>query len=455
MSKLSKSQANHLFIILLLSCVASSLMQTAMTTVLPAIMTSLQVNAVAGQWLTSAFTLAMGIMIPVTPFLLRRFSTRQVIISGLGLFTIGLVISGLANSLTIMLVGRVLQALASGIFVSITQVAILQLFPRTQTGTYMGIYGLTVGGVPIIAPTLAGYVSDMFGYRAIFFGGAVLTLFTLVLAVLLAKNISATEATRLDWYSFGLSAIGFGGLTLGLDQLTTAPRFATGLLIVAAISLSLFVHRQLKAQSPFLSLRPLSNRPFVLALLASMLLYAVMMAGSLLLPIYLQSLRGMTATASGLITLPGSLVMLLWSPIAGKLYDRIGMKPLLIIGSVALTLSCAGLAAVSATTAVWYIVLMYMARMLAVATLMMPLVSWGLAALSERLSADGSAIITTLRTIAGAISMVGATSLMSQFGHGATTYAGINAAFIALSVIAAILVVIAFIAATMKPRPAI
>lgn len=454
MSTLTKSQANHLFIVLLLSCVASSLMQTAMTTVLPAIMASLQVNAAAGQWLTSAFTLAMGIMIPVTPFLLRRFSTRQVILSGLGVFTVGLLISGLANTLAVMLVGRVLQALASGIFVSITQVAILQLFPHTKTGTYMGIYGLVVGGVPIIAPTLAGYVSDVFGYRAIFFGGATLTLFTLLLAMLIAKNISSAEVAHLDWYSFILSALGFGGLTLGLDQLSTAPTFALGLLIIALVSLSLFVHRQFKAQHPFLSLRPLSSRPFVLALIASMLLYAVMMAGSLLLPIYLQSLRGMTATTSGLITLPGSLVMLLWSPIAGKLYDRIGMKPLLIIGSVALTLSCVGLATVSATTAVWYIVVVYMARMLAVATLMMPLVTWGLAALAEHLTADGSAIITTLRTIAGAISMVGATSLMSQFGHGATTYTGINAAFIALSIVAVVLVVISLVALVVKPTPA-
>ncbi|WP_225047683.1 DHA2 family efflux MFS transporter permease subunit [Lacticaseibacillus kribbianus] len=454
MSTLTKSQANRLFVVLLLSCVASSLMQTAMTTVLPAIMVGLHVNATAGQWLTSAFTLAMGIMIPVTPFLLRRFSTRQVVIGGLSLFTVGLVISGLATSLAVMLIGRVLQALASGIFVSITQVAILALFPRAKTGTYMGIYGLVVGGVPIIAPTLAGYVSDAFGYRAIFFGGAGLTLLTLGFALLAAKNISAADTARLDWVSFALSAIGFGGLTLGLDQLTVAPSFAIGLLVAAAISLGLFVRRQLRAEVPFLSLRPLANRPFVLALIASMLLYAVMMAGSLLLPIYLQSLRGMTATTSGLITLPGSLVMLLWSPVAGKLYDRIGMKPLLIIGSAALTLSCVGLTTVSATTAVWYIVLVYAVRMLAVATLMMPLVSWGLAALSAHLTADGSAIITTLRTIAGAISMVGATSLMSQLGHGATTYAGINAAFIALSVVAVVLVIIAVIAAATKPAPA-
>lgn len=446
MSSLTKRQAGHLFVVLLLSCISSSLMQTAMNTILPAIMVNLKITADAGQWLTSAFTLAMGIMIPVTPFMLRRFSTRQIVLSGLGLFTVGLLISGLATSLPVMLVGRVLQALASGIFVSITQVTILQLFPHEKTGTYMGIYGLAVGGVPIIAPTLAGYVSDAFGYRTIFFGGAGLTLLTLILALFTAKNISEAESAHLDWYSFMLSAIGFGGLTLGLDQFSSSRNLAIALLVVAIASLLLFVRRQLHNSTPFLSMRPFAHRTFVLALIASMFLYAVMMAGSLLLPIYLQTLRGMSSTVSGLITLPGSLIMLAWSPVAGKLYDRVGIRPLLMIGSIALTASCAGLSNVGATTAIWSVVVLYMARMVAVATLMMPLVSWGLAALPAEFAADGSALISALRTNAGAISMVAATSLMTSTGHGATTYAGINQAFISLSVVAAVLVIIAVIA---------
>lgn len=196
--KFSRRASLTLFYILLAGCVVSSLMQTSMTTVLPAIMVSLHITASSGQWLTSIFTLAMGIMIPITPFLIKRFSTRKLIISALSIFSVGLLVSGIATNLPVMLIGRVLQALSSGIFVSLTQVAVMQIFPADKTGLYMGIYGLAVGGVPIFAPTLAGYISDSFGYRVIFFGVFGLSVLTLIWTLFSARNISEGVKAELD-----------------------------------------------------------------------------------------------------------------------------------------------------------------------------------------------------------------------------------------------------------------
>jgi MFS family permease len=211
------------------------------------------------------------------------------------------------------------------------------------------------------------------------------------------------------------------------------------------VALIVFVVRQHRSKEPFLDLRPFTNFAFVLALVGSMLLYAVMMAGSLILPIYLQTLRGYSSTASGLITLPGSLVMIAFSPIAGRLYDRFGIRPILIVGSIALFASCIGLSFVSSTTAIWYIVVVYMFRMLAVAMLMMPLVSWGMSVLDDERATHGSALISSLRTFAGAISMVTMTSLMTGVGQGHVSIAGVNAVFITLSVLAALMIVLAIV----------
>lgn len=443
--KLSKHQAQQLFIVLLLSCIVSSLMQTAMTTILPAIMQDLHVTANAGQWLTSAFTLAMGIMIPVTPFLLKRFSTKQIIMAGLSIFAVGLLICTLANSLAMMLVGRVLQAISSGIFVSLTQVAIVQIFPTKQVGTYMGIYGLAVGGLPVFAPTLAGYLADNFGYRSIFLSVLVITLLVLGLSFVIVHNISDGEKAQLDVQSFGLSVIGFGGLTLGLDQLSSTTHHALTLTIlaIALIALLLFGIRQTRSKTPFLSLQPFKNINFTTALISSMLLYAVMMAGSLILPMFLQTLRGYSATQSGLITLPGSLVMIVFSPIAGKLYDRFGIKPILILGSLSLFISCWGLSTVQLKTPIWYIIAVYAFRMLAIAMLMMPLVSWGMLKLKPNLATHGSALISALRTYAGAFSMVGMTSMMTHVNHGQISVAGVNTVFTLLTVIAGFQIIIA------------
>lgn len=448
---LSKRASLVLFYILLAGCIASSLMQTSMTTVLPAIMSSLKVSASAGQWLTSAFTLSMGIMIPVTPFLIKRFSTRQIIISALCIFSLGLLVSGLATSLSIMLIGRILQAISSGIFVSLTQVAVIQIFPANKTGVYMGIYGLAVGGIPVFAPTLAGYLADHFGYQIIFFGGFGLTLLTLIWAIFGAKNISKGINTKLDFTSLMFSIIGFGGLTIALDNINGSnQKSALIILIVSILSLIVFVYRQTHIKNPLLNLKPFKNLNFVIALCGSMLLYAVMMAGSLILPIYLQTLRGYSATNSGLITLPGSIVMIIFSPIAGRLYDKFGIKPIMVVGSLSLLISSIGLSFLNSSTTILYIVIIYMFRMLAVAMMMMPLVSWGLSVIDKSLTTHGSALISSLRTFAGAFSMVGMTNIVTHFSNGQVTIKGVEFAFIGLSIMAVFLVLIALFQAFLK-----
>lgn len=447
-SSLKQIQRIHIFMALLFSCIGSALVQTALTTALPPLMKSLSISANTGQWLTSIYTLAMGIMIPVTPFLIKRFSTKGLFFTTTFTFILGLLLSAIAPNFTILLIGRVLQAFGSGIFLSLTQVVILQIFPQNKIGTYMGIYGLAVGGVPVFAPTLAGVLVDRLGWRSIFIITLILSVLVLVYALFTFKNISNKESANFDIVSVVLSTVGFGGLLLGLQNIGSGQVmtiYSIVPIIIGVIALILFIHRQLTSPTPFLNLTPFKNKAFVLSVLGSIVLYAVMMAGSIIIPIYLQSIRGYSATISGLVTLPGSLVMMIVSPLAGRIYDRVNIKPLFMGGSIALFLSCLGLTFLSNQISIVYISFIFAFRMLAIGLMMMSLVTWGMAGIPRELTSHGSAIITSLRTIAGAVSSAVFVSIMTAAGNGTLSTHGVNVTFMDLSVVAAVAVILAIV----------
>lgn len=445
---LEMSQKITIFSILLLSCIISALVQTALTTALPPLMNSLNISADTGQWLTSIYTLAMGIMIPVTPFLIKRFSTKALFFTTITTFTLGLGLAAIAPNFTVLLLGRILQAFGSGIFLSLTQVVILQIFPSNKVGVYMGIYGLAVGGVPVFAPTLAGILVDHSGWRSIFIVTLFFALLILIYSLFTFKNISTKERANFDFVSVLLSTLGFGGLLLGLQNIGSGGEVNfNGLIPIALgiLTLGIFVLKQLNSKEPFLNLTPFRSREFILSVLGSIILYSVMMAGSIIIPIYLQSIRGYSATLSGIVTLPGSLVMMIASPFAGRIYDRFGIKPLFFGGSIALFLSCLGLTFLSNQISIVYISIIYAFRMLAIGLMMMSLVTWGMAGINKELTAHGSAIITSLRTIAGAVSSAVFVSIMTSAGHGVLSTHGVNVAFTALTAISAIAIILAII----------
>lgn len=445
----------NIFIVLLSCCIVSAITQTSLTTALPAVMHNLQINANTGQWLTSIYTLAMGIMIPVTPFLIKYFSTKKLFFITIIVFAIGLFLAAIATNFQILLVGRVLQAFSSGIFLSLTQVIILQIFPAEKVGTYMGIYGFAIGGVPVFAPTLAGVIVDNFGWQTIFIGSAVLVSLIFFYAIFTFKNVSENEQASLDLWSVLLSTIGFGGILLGLGNIGKLDFLSYEVclpIVVGLCSLLLFVHRQLTIKEPLLNLIPFKNKNFVISVLSSMILYAVMMAGSIMIPLYLQSLRGDSATVAGLVTLPGSIVLMVVSPVSGKIYDKFGIKFLLVLGSILLFISCIGLTTLTGATSVIYISIIYGVRMFAIGLIMMPLVTWGIANLDNQLTTHASAILTSLRTISGAVGSAVFVAIMTSVGHGRMSIHGMNISFFGLAMVALALIVLAAISFFSKKK---
>ncbi len=446
---------NLLFSALMIGTVVSALLQTALTTALPKIITDFSISAQTGQWLTSAFSLAMGIMIPATTFLIKRIPTKWLFIGSMTLFGIGELLSATATTFIILLIGRILQALGSGILLSLTQVVVLTIYPLKKQGTMMGIYGLAASAAPVVAPTVTGLIIDTFSWRFIFWAGLLLTVVDILFAFLAVKNVLPTEKTTLDVKSLLLSSISFSGILVGFGNIGSGPLLSIQIglpIIIGLLSGCLFAYRQFHISEPLLNLKIFKNKQFTIAVIISILLYFAMMSGSTLFPLYIQSVHQLSATTSGLIMLPASLVMAILSPITGRLYDKLGIRPLAILGSFAMLISCLTTIHLNVQTSILYLVLVWIIRLVSISCVMMPIVTWSVSTLDTKFTSHATALLTTLRTISGAIGTAVSVSIM-QFVTNLTTHngpviansSGINVTFIVLAVIAAIQLIVSLL----------
>lgn len=447
METIKNTTRSRIFIVLLLSCIISSTVQTALNTALTPIMKQMNIAAGTAQWLASSYSLVMGVMVLATAFLIRRFPNRQLYLCFMGIFSLGLWLAAVSSSFPVLLLGRILQAIGCGLLMSLTQVVILSVYPEKERGSIMGIYGLAVCAAPVLAPTLAGIIIDLAGWQMIFWGSFVLSLIVLAAGFFCIKNVTTNEVIKFDFSSLVLCSIGFIGLVLGLGNWSSHRLFSLpvmGAIIAGLLFLMVFVQRQRAMESPFLNLTVFSNREFCLAVIASMMLYCGMMAVSTLLPLYNQSLRGFTATVSGLITMPGSLATAVVSPVAGKLYDKLGIRRLYLCGSALVFAGHFALCFLTGTTPVAVVAALFLIRQCGIGMLMMTTVTWGMSTLDKRYVSDGTAVISSLRTIAGAMGSALFVSLMTAAGGGqaAATMAGMRTAFGGVTILSLLIVIL-------------
>ncbi|KRM30585.1 MFS family major facilitator transporter, multidrug cation symporter [Agrilactobacillus composti DSM 18527 = JCM 14202] len=463
-TKISTKARNLTFGVMLIGTMISSLLQTALTTALPDIMKDFQVSATTGQWLTSGFSLAMGIMIPATAFLIKRLPTKILFIGSMTLFALGSLLSAIAPVFIVLLLGRIIQAMGTGILLSLTQVVILTIYPQSKQGAVMGIYGLAASAAPVIAPTLTGLLIDYMSWRIIFWVGLVIALIDIVLALVAVKNVLPNKKIAFDLPSFLLISVAFTGILIGFGNLGTTNFFSLEIglpLLLAVIAGIGFVWRSGKVDQPLLDLTAFRNHNFRVAIITSILLYAVLIAASTLLPIYVQSVHHSSATISGLMMLPGSLLMTIMSPITGRLYDRFGIRPLALTGTILMFASSLFMTNLTNNSSIIVLTIAWAVRSCALACVMMPIVTWSVTTLKNDAIASASALLTTLRTIAGAVGAAISVAIMtyvSNLNHPSqkvlASAQGMNAAFIGLAVIMAIMIIIVFIGTKRAKTPA-
>ncbi|PJM79867.1 DHA2 family efflux MFS transporter permease subunit [Bifidobacterium scaligerum] len=452
-SSLSNRRRALIFVNILLSCIAATIMATALTTALPPIVADLGITMQVGQWLTSGYSLAMGIVMPLTAFLITRFPTKPLYLAGAVLFIVGSLICVVPVPFAVIMIGRVVQACGNGLLMSMAQVVLLTLYPDNR-GTVMGWYGLAVGVTPVIAPTLSGLMVDAFGWRSIFYLVIAVMVVSLIVACFVFGNVLKISKRSFDVLSFAVSIVAFGGVTLGVGNIGSMPFVSTTVLLPLVLGLAAsiwFVVLQLHRERPFLDVRILRNRGFALSVIGSMMLYFAMMGSSVMLPLYVQTIKGGSASMAGLVSLPGSLAMAIISPMAGRLYDRFGVKRLFLIGGICLTASNLCMRLLSLSASIWVAATINVARSLAIGCLMMPLVTWGTSSAGEGRLADANALLTALRTIAGAIGQavfVGMMTALAASAHAggldlaAANMRGLNLTFLAMGACAVPLIVI-------------
>lgn len=451
--KLSDKQRLLVFINVMITGIATSMLATAMTTALPPVTEYFGISTTTGQWMTSGYSLAMGIVMPLTAFLVKKIPTKRLYISGIICFIIGELICIFTPVFSIMMVGRVLQAIGNGVLTSMGQVIILSVYPAEKKGTMMGWYGLAATAAPIIAPTIAGVLVDTVGWKYIFIYTMVIMLISLVMSIVNFSNVLELQEIDFDVLSFVLSIFAFGGITLGIGNIGSfgITNLMSGLpLIIGIVGAVFFVLRQLKLEKAFLDIRILKKKEYALAVISSMLLYLVMMGGSVLMPLYVQSVLGYSAVTSALVTLPGSVATAVINPFAGRIYDRIGIKKLYVVGSICLLISNLGMYFVALSTPLIVSAIFNVVRNVSIGCLMMPLLTWGTSQVGKEKVADASSLLTSLRTVAGSIGSAVFVAIMSavaisskaSYGAGASMH-GVNIAFVSMSVSTLIMVGIA------------
>lgn len=407
---------NVVLTVLVLGAFVIILNQTLLNTALPAFMGYFDITAGEAQWVTTSFMLVNGIMIPITAFLIQKFTTRGLFMTAMGLFIAGTLICALAPTYAFLLAGRVAQAASGGMIMPLMQTILFAIFPLHKRGTAMGTFGLVIAFAPAIGPSLSGWIVDKFPWQTLFYMMLPIAIIVLIIAYFLLDNVTERTFPRLDVLSIILSSIGFGGLLFGFSvagDLGWSSAEVLGSLIIGTISLLIFIWRQLKLAEPVLEFRVLQYPMFTLNTVLGMVVFISMVGGQLVLPLYMQNMSDFSAMESGLVLLPGAVVMGLMSPITGRIFDKFGAKTLAIIGFTLLTVSTLMLSTLAVDTSFAYLAIVNSVRMFGVSMVMMPVTTAALNQLPPRMIPHGTALNNTMRQVAGSIGTAVLVTIMS------------------------------------------
>lgn len=411
-------------------------------------MKDLNLSESTAQWLQSVFMLVNGIMIPVTAFLIDKFTTRKLFMTAMGLFTIGTFIAAISPNFSLLLVGRILQASGAGIMMPLMQTILFLTFPVHRRGTAMGLFGLVIAFAPAIGPSLSGWLVDQFPWRSVFYVVLPIAILDMIAAYFLLKNVTELKKPKLDILSVILSTVGFGAILYGFSVAGDAGGLSLQVIltiVVGSISLYWFITRQLKLKEPLLEFRVFKHSTFTLATALGMLVFAAMIGTNVILPLYMQNMVGFSALESGLVLLPGTIIMGFSNPITGYLFDRFGGKWLARGGLLLLSLTTFAFTNLSADTSFNYLATMNAIRMISIAMVMMPMTTMALNQLPNELIPHGTAMNNTFRQVAGSVGTAVLVTIMSTAAIPGEDISGIIHGVNVSFIVAAIIAIVGFI----------
>ncbi|MBC1457307.1 MDR family MFS transporter [Listeria newyorkensis] len=395
-----------LMTVMLVGAFVAILNQTILSTALPHIMVDLNITASTGQWLTTAFLLTNGIMIPITAMLIGKINSKTLFLTAMIVFTAGTIISAFSDSFAWLLAGRIVQAAGAGILMPLMQTIFLLIFPPDRRGAAMGMVGLVIAFAPAIGPTLSGWIVDSYDWHMLFIILIPIAVLDIIFAFFAMRKVVELTNPKIDILSIALSTLGFGALLYGFSSAGT-DGWTDGLVLtmfaVGVVGLVLFVWRQLKMEKPMLELRVFQSPVFTLSTIISAIVMMSMIGAEIVLPLYIQNILGETALHSGLLLLPGAIVMGVMSPITGIIFDKIGPKLLAIVGMTLLVAGTIPFMFLTKDTSTAYIITFYAVRFFGISMVMMPMSTAGMNSLPLNMMSHGTAVNNTIRQVAGSI----------------------------------------------------
>ena len=413
---------------LLVAAFVVILNETLMAVATPKIMQAFGIGAGVAQWVSTAFMLTMGVVIPVTGFLIQRFRTRTLFQAALGLFCLGTAISGLAPVFPLLVLGRVVQASGTAIMMPLLMTTILALVPPERRGAAMGNVTVVIAVAPALGPTISGMIVQHYTWRFLFLFVLPIALAALFYGRRTLVNVTEPSRAKLDVASVVLSALAFGGIVFGFTNAGEGGGWGSPLvaapLAVGLAALALFARRQLALAHPVLNLRAFGHPAFALSASIVGAVMALLFSTIILLPLFLQSAHGLTPLQTGMLMLPGGTLLGLAAPVVGRASDRWGPAVLATGGALALMASLFLFARISPGTPIPQIIATHCAMTLGVSLLMTPVQATGLNHLPRLMHPHGAAIIGTVQQVSGAVGTALLVTVMTTQTHAALALAG-------------------------------
>lgn len=447
--------------LLLFSAFVVILNETTMGVAVPHLMEDLGITASSAQWVSAAFMLTMAVVIPVTGFVIRRTTTRTTFLAAMGLFSLGTAVCALAPGFVVLLLGRVVQASGTAIMMPLLMTTVMTVTPPASRGRVMGNISVVISVAPALGPTISGAVLEVAPWRGLFVLMLPIALTALVVGALRMPALGEPSQARVDVASVALSALAFGSLVLGLSRFGEAVHDgvveAWSPVVVGLAALSLFVARQLRLQrtdDALLDLRTFSSLTFAVGVSVMALSMISMFGTIILLPIYAHDVLGLASLTTGLLLLPGGLLMGLLAPSVGRAYDRFGPRVLLVPGTVVASAAAWTMTRLGVASEPWHLLGAHLTLSAGLALMFTPLFTASLGSLPARLYSFGSAVVGTVQQVAGAagtalfVTLMTATAL-TRTREGAdavaATAAGVHTAFTVGAVISLLAIPLALV----------
>lgn len=394
--------------------------ETLLATALPSIMRDFNIEYTQVQWLTTAFLLTNGIVIPLSAMVIQRFTTRQVFTTSILIFLIGTIAGGFSPNFTVLLIARIVQALGSGMMMPLMLTTILDIFEPQERGKYMGIFGLVIGLAPAIGPTLSGYLVEYFNWRSLFHVVTPIAILTFLSSLKFVINVGTTKKVPIDVLSMIFSVLGFGGLLYGTSSISRDgfddPIVLTTI-IGGLILVVLFIIRQTRITTPLLDFRVFKEGQFAVGILIMAFVMIAMIGSETVLPIFVQNIMGKPALESGLILLPGAIVMGIMSVLSGFLFQKFGAKLPAIIGLSIVVITTFYFVFMDGDTSSGMLATVYAIRMVGIALGLMPLMTHIMNQLPMHLNAHASSMTNTVQQIAASIGTAALFTIMSHYAE--------------------------------------